>query len=426
MKFVSFFLAINLLFIPLVAQAQQGNDASRQADNLIAKAQLTLALKALTALQNMKRNVVDMEEIAAKYPKNTDMQGRAKNMRDQFSQSATNVIEMIKKDLVATPNDPTLERYLGDCYYTTSRYNDAIIEYSQAFTDKCRDPELFDNITLCYVFLKQPSLVQTWLKTIIQQLGGTPILHYNLSIANAAIGDGAGAQREMDLVTKDDPKRAERLKTMLEILKPGSPLVVIPAPDKNKLLEEARSAVTANPTSAAAQLQLGKALINLQRFQESLVPLLTAVKLDPNLADSHVNLGFSYINLNRPASAVPELKEADRLSPRDPDVSFHLGTALVMQSASVTGKERTDMLDEAKRYLVISESAKPGRSAYNLACIYALQGNESACKEALLTAKKYNTLPAREAIEKDSDLESVRDKPWFKELIQETNKSEKP
>ena len=54
---------------------------------------------------------------------------------------------------------------------------------------------------------------------------------------------------------------------------------------------------------------------------------------------------------------------------------------------------------------------------YNLACVKALQGETNAAKDTLLHCEEKSTLPARDHLESDTDLDPLRGLNWFKELL---------
>jgi tetratricopeptide (TPR) repeat protein len=67
-----------------------------------------------------------------------------------------------------------------------------------------------------------------------------------------------------------------------------------------------------------------------------------------------------------------------------------------------------------------------GSAAYNLACIYALRGDEQACQLALQQAKEFGSLPDEANILQDTDMDNVKQCPWFVEFIEELKARPKP
>jgi len=93
------------------------------------------------------------------------------------------------------------------------------------------------------------------------------------------------------------------------------------------------------------------------------------------------------------------------------------GSALLYQVRTTTGEEVETLFELAKAKLLVAEKIKPGSGAYNLACWHALRGDEQGCQEWLAKSKELGTLPSRAHLLADLDLESVRDKDWFKMLV---------
>lgn len=95
------------------------------------------------------------------------------------------------------------------------------------------------------------------------------------------------------------------------------------------------------------------------------------------------------------------------------------GGVAFMELARISPEESKDYLYKmAQEFFEKSLGIQKGSASYNLACIFALRGEEEACKEALYQAKEYGSLPDVEVILKDADLSSVIDTSWFKEFIQ--------
>jgi len=73
---------------------------------------------------------------------------------------------------------------------------------------------------------------------------------------------------------------------------------------------------------------------------------------------------------------------------------------------------------EALQYYERVEVLQPGKAQYSLGCLYAVQGEPELAREALETAENAGKLETRQHMEQDRDLDSLRDLPWFIELLE--------
>jgi hypothetical protein len=92
------------------------------------------------------------------------------------------------------------------------------------------------------------------------------------------------------------------------------------------------------------------------------------------------------------------------------------GAALLYLAARKKGDEQRKLLGEAREKCLKAESIKRGSAAYNLACANCRLDDEGECKRWLKIGEEERTLQTREYAMKDEDLESVRDKDWFKTI----------
>ena len=93
------------------------------------------------------------------------------------------------------------------------------------------------------------------------------------------------------------------------------------------------------------------------------------------------------------------------------------GSALLAQAKMKTGDEADALFAQAGERLAAAETLSPGAAAYNLACLCSLRQDANGCKNWLMTARKLGSLPAKEHVEADTDLDSVRGEDWFQRFL---------
>jgi len=99
------------------------------------------------------------------------------------------------------------------------------------------------------------------------------------------------------------------------------------------------------------------------------------------------------------------------------------GSALLAQAKGKSGAEADRLYTMGWEKVMAAEKIKPGSGAYNLACISALRGDEQGCQEWLKKSRQYGTLPSVDHIQGDADLDSFREKDWFKQFLSQVTPS---
>ena len=80
----------------------------------------------------------------------------------------------------------------------------------------------------------------------------------------------------------------------------------------------------------------------------------------------------------------------------------------------------------AEDFFEKANTIQKGSAAYNLACIYALRGDEEACQQALQQAREFGSLPNHANILSDPDMDKVKQAEWFKEFIADLQAQPEP
>ena len=117
------------------------------------------------------------------------------------------------------------------------------------------------------------------------------------------------------------------------------------------------------------------------------------------------------------AAAGEKYERALRVKPDKHEALYNWGAALAAQAQTKTGAEADRLFAAANDRYIKCESIRPGHAAYNLACVASLCGREEDCEKWLEASKAAGVLPTRAHIEKDADLDPVRQRDWFKDFV---------
>ncbi len=175
-----------------------------------------------------------------------------------------------------------------------------------------------------------------------------------------------------------------------------------------------------------ALINLGVALAGLAKlksdealFREAIAKFEAALVIRPKMPETLDNLGIALAGLANLESdealfreAIANHEAALALRPEMAQILENLGSPLLFLWHLTKDAE---LLDRAREVMDRHDTLNP-KKPYNRACLAARLGDEEGCRERLLRAKGFGTLPKIEHLKSDPDLETMRDKPWFKEL----------
>jgi tetratricopeptide (TPR) repeat protein len=152
----------------------------------------------------------------------------------------------------------------------------------------------------------------------------------------------------------------------------------------------------------------------------------TALRIKPDMLDALLNLGNVAFWRARQLSgleAIPFFESAKEtyrtaltINPTYESALYNWGSLLIQWSTRVDGDSAKRLRVEANEKLTAALKINPTKT-YNLACLAALDGSEQKCRRYLEIALQNGTLPENEHLSADADLDSMKDKPWFKALL---------
>lgn len=171
------------------------------------------------------------------------------------------------------------------------------------------------------------------------------------------------------------------------------------------------------PTSYSDEFKKGIAALNRSDYYTAIAHFSNAIENTPSSA-AYLNRGNAKFELGRHEEAIKDYDEAIRLDPKYADACSNRGAALLKLVDQKPQSEHAKLLEKAEKMCARArELSDNQKGLYNSACVAARLGKEDEC-EKWLEMSIGKDCPPREHVEKDPDLESMRDMQWFKELLE--------
>ena len=197
-----------------------------------------------------------------------------------------------------------------------------------------------------------------------------------------------------------------------------------------KALVQYENALKIQPEHANHLGNYGNALQDLGRikqdeslFEKAFVQYENALKIQPEHTNNLGNYGNALSDLAKIKQdeslfekAFVQYKNALKPQPDDADHLGNYGNAL---SDLAKIKQDESLFEKAFVQYENALKTQPNKT-YNLACYYALIRDSEKSKINLLHAEKHDTLPKNSLkyLKEDTDLDNVRNEPWFTELLE--------
>ena len=171
----------------------------------------------------------------------------------------------------------------------------------------------------------------------------------------------------------------------------------------------------------------GNAILNLAKirrdeklFAESIEKYQKAIEIKDDSHEAFNNWGNAILNLAkiRPdeklfAESFEKYQKAIEIK-GDYHGAYDNWTSSLIHTFHLT--QNPKFLEDAEKTAIKAKNLNSD-ALYNLACVKALQGETNAAKDTLLHCEEKSTLPARDHLESDTDLDPLRGLNWFKELL---------
>lgn len=187
-------------------------------------------------------------------------------------------------------------------------------------------------------------------------------------------------------------------------------------------LEEAQTESPEDLAAKAQQLLMAGQYDDIIAMADQLPP--TAIE---TLAWAYIFQGYDFENSAKEKSgpvaedlfrmAYEKYAKAIVVKPNSHVAWGSWGGALTQQAQKTDGTKADDLFQQASEKCLQANAIKPGEGSYNLACIAALRGEPQDCRRWLEDCITHNDLPDRKHLTGDTDLDSVRNEPWFAEIL---------
>jgi tetratricopeptide (TPR) repeat protein len=182
---------------------------------------------------------------------------------------------------------------------------------------------------------------------------------------------------------------------------------------KQEKFEEAitayREAIRLKPDDVAAYFNLGVMLGEQGKTEDSITAFREAIRLKPNDADAYNILGVALGEQGKIEDAITAFREAIRLKPDFAEAFNNLCSDLLKQ------KNLKDALTACREAIRLKPDFAGAH--YNSACCFVSMGKNNDALESLSKAVE-NGFDDWSCMEKDTDLDSLRDSTKFKEFAE--------
>jgi len=304
------------------------------------------------------------------------------------------------------PDDSSLWTDLGHTLSMNNEFKQACEAFQRAAELEPRNPEYAYNLGDNYLALENPEKALAFLVRAVQLSPDHRMAHYDLGLAFFELRRYEECAQSSIASLRSDPC----METQRSNPGVGATANIGLAYMNLGKFKEAEECFLRNlKLMAPSYFNLGLVLFRQGLYERSLINFQRALELEPEDPEYLDLLGNAYSELGRLTEAEKVLRHAIAIDSKYALAHYDLGTVL----ATVKGKE-VEALKSFKRAIAHDPGLYWGY--YSIACLYALMDKKKLALRFLKKAfqKGFSNMSH---LEKDSDLDSLRDDPTFGKLM---------
>jgi len=268
------------------------------------------------------------------------------------------------------PKDVASRLALGRLYTVQKKYPAAIAEYESALEFAPYTPQIQMNLM---------------------------VLHNQENQFAQAIERGTQLERRLPTNMPDDPKQAQVLRSLREVLSLNQGRAYLGQKDYISAIKYLQQLVDFNPKSAVTHYRLGLAYTGVKNYRQAVTEYKRALELDTALIIAQLRLANAYIALKTPLKTISECQKI--LDPSNPN------RALISQTDKAEAHHLSGIAHLAlgNNKKALSQLQLASELNPDSAKIYATMGNFYSQQNQFLEAKRYHQM----AIERKEDTASA-------------------
>ena len=302
---------------------------------------------------------------------------------DQQEGAVTEAIRGFKNVCSLQPEFVAAVVNLGNIYLELNRLDDAQASFSNALAiDKSSAAAYYG---LGQVALSKRNYVAAvdYFQKSLELAPDANRIHYSLAMAYRGLGNSEKARLQLAQQGTVGVRVADPLIDALQELVQGVRVhlvrgrTALEAQRYAEAVTEFRRAISANPDSVTAHVNLGAALTQTGDLNGAMDQFEATLRIDPGNTTAHYNLAVLLANEDKHEQAIAHLQAVSRINPNDLGARFLLGQQL----------EKATRMDEALREFSTIAEANPDNEAALLERVKLLQWKKQN-KEALDALEK--------------------------------------